>query len=283
MCVICAKEKGVNPPTKEELQKMFNKNPDGAGYMYADGKKVHIVKGFMSFNKFYKHLEKFYKTIDAKDAAIVYHFRITTSGGSTPQNCHPFPVSGSLKDLQKTNFSTDLGVAHNGVIDIRPIPETSDTMTFITTELSKLYKSVPNFLRDENLLEMIESRIDSKLCFLEPNGTITTVGDFTRNTDGTLVSNRHYMNNPYLYIYDNVTNYMTVRLAPVCFSDIDSDSLETLSNMGYDFYSESLMVDADNGIYIYSDYYKDAEFTGLINAEPLDIKEEYFEPYNVLC
>lgn len=284
MCVICAKPIGVKPPTKAKLEAMFNKNPDGAGYMYADGNKVHIVKGFMSFSKFYKNIEKLYKTINPTETSIVYHFRITTSGGSIPQNCHPFPVSDSLKDLQKTNFNTDLGVAHNGVINITPMPETSDIMTFITRELSKLYKSVPNFLRDKNLLEMIESRIESKLCFLEPNGRITTIGDFILDDDATLVSNRYYLNTSkfytYDYVYDNVTDYKVVPLAPVYIEEMDEKTVKTLYDMMYDVYN-NFMTDNEGKIYVYSEYYNDAESTGLVDTT-IDLSDKYFEPCNVL-
>ena len=42
MCVICVSNKGVAQPTNEQIIQMFNKNPDGAGYMYARNGLVYI-------------------------------------------------------------------------------------------------------------------------------------------------------------------------------------------------------------------------------------------------
>ena len=49
MCIIVAKKKGLELPTKEILRNCFNYNSDGAGLMFNDGKQVFIEKGFMDF------------------------------------------------------------------------------------------------------------------------------------------------------------------------------------------------------------------------------------------
>ena len=41
MCVIALSPKGNDLPTEEQIRQMFNKNDDGAGYAWDDGKKVH--------------------------------------------------------------------------------------------------------------------------------------------------------------------------------------------------------------------------------------------------
>ena len=57
MCIIVAKKKGLELPTKERLKNCFNYNSDGAGIMFNDGNQVFIEKGFMDFNSFYSRLE----------------------------------------------------------------------------------------------------------------------------------------------------------------------------------------------------------------------------------
>ena len=64
MCIIVAKPKGQDVPSKEILKQCFTKNPDGAGMMYPvkvkDGKvleiteeggesSIYIDNGFMDF------------------------------------------------------------------------------------------------------------------------------------------------------------------------------------------------------------------------------------------
>ena len=49
MCIIVAKEIGIEMPSMETLERCFQANPDGAGFMWADGKMVHIRKGFMEY------------------------------------------------------------------------------------------------------------------------------------------------------------------------------------------------------------------------------------------
>ena len=47
MCIIVAVPANTPMPTADTIRECFISNPDGAGFMYADGKSVHIRKGFM--------------------------------------------------------------------------------------------------------------------------------------------------------------------------------------------------------------------------------------------
>lgn len=194
MCVIAAKRAGVDFPSDQYIENMWFKNPDGAGFMYAKDGQVYIEKGFMKYLDFTDRIEKLSEEIDLKETAMVLHFRITTSGGTCKENCHPFPISESVGMLKKLTVRTDLGVAHNGIIDINHAKDVSDTQAYIMKQLAPLKKGVPNFLKNEHLLQLIHNAIESRMAFLDGKGGITLVGDFTED-NGVMYSNlsfKHY-------------------------------------------------------------------------------------------
>ena len=198
MCIICAKAKGVDMPSKETITNMWNRNPDGAGFMYAVNGKVKIRKGFMTLDRLFESLEEAEKETSLKETGVVLHFRITTHGGTRPENTHPFAITDSIKRLQMTSVSTDIGVAHNGIISNTPRSKNiSDTMEYIASVLAPLKRSNPSFYRDNNLLDLIQNTIDgSRMCFLNGEGDIVTVGTWVEN-DGLKYSNSSYTGNTY--------------------------------------------------------------------------------------
>ena len=191
MCIIAAKPAGVKMPAEDYMDNMFSRNPDGAGIMWADGGKVHIEKGFMNKVAFNTWLTEFGKTHNLTALPIVMHFRITTHGGTKPENCHPFPITDSEGMLRKLKVTTDVGVAHNGVIDITCKKGMSDTMTYIASQMAPLKRAVPKFYKNKDLLQMIENAIDSKMAILDAKGGITLIGDFVEEA-GIKYSNNSY-------------------------------------------------------------------------------------------
>lgn len=179
-------------PSDERIEDMWYANPDGAGFMYADKGTVHIRKGFMTFDKFMDAIEELRSKYDLTKLALVMHFRITTHGGTKPENCHPFPISDSVGVLSKLTMKTSIGVAHNGIIDITPRKGISDTMEYIASQLAPLSRAVPEFYKNKDLMEMINNAVRSKLAFLTKKGGIYTVGDFYEE-DGVLYSNKNFM------------------------------------------------------------------------------------------
>lgn len=191
MCVIAAKAAGVEMPTEDEIESMWFKNSDGAGLMYAANGKVHIEKGFMKLQEFKDKLAELDKKLDLKSRSVVLHFRITTHGGTSPENTHPFPISDSVGMLKKHKLITTLGVAHNGIINITPRKGISDTMEYIAGQLAPLARAVPDFYKNKDLLQMIANATTSKLAFLDGKGKIVTVGEFYEH-NGVKYSNRSY-------------------------------------------------------------------------------------------
>lgn len=207
MCIIVVKKKGVELPSESIFKNCFYNNDDGAGFMYNYNGKVIIQKGFMTYKDFKDALDNALSVIDnPKDTGMVFHFRITTQGGTNPQNCHPFPVTHEENLLRQTYVTTELGAAHNGIISLtssygsyyyygkqvkNPDSHLSDTQIFIRDYLSTIKKMKSDFYKDKMCLKLVEKLIDSKMCFLDGNGNITTVGSFVTEDD-VLYSNSTY-------------------------------------------------------------------------------------------
>lgn len=192
MCIICAKPANTKMPSSKYIKNMWEGNSDGAGIMWTNNNKVHIKKGFMDFKSFKRFLTKLSKTYDMYKTPLVMHFRITTHGGTKPQNTHPFPVVSNIKKLQALEICTDLGVAHNGTIKIDNPPEISDTMAYISKRLSRIRGENGNFYKKQDMLEKIENEISSKMCFLDNRGNLEFIGHFIED-EGIKYSNTSYL------------------------------------------------------------------------------------------
>ena len=196
MCIIAAKPAGVKMPDSATITRMWYRNSDGAGIMYVKDGKVRIDKGFMKLADFEAHLKKVGQTVNLDETSVVMHFRITTHGGTCPENCHPFPITRSVKALQTLHQSAPIGIAHNGVIPITPRKGISDTMEYIATQLAPLYDMDRNFVKSKPALELVKNAIGSKMAFLTASNEIYLVGDFVEEA-GIKYSNRTF--EPYTY------------------------------------------------------------------------------------
>lgn len=184
MCIIAIKKAGVKFPSDETLRTMWYNNPDGAGFMFLDHGNVTIRKGFMKLSEFMSAIKQARTEVDEIATPFVLHFRITTHGGTKPENCHPFPISDNVELLKKPVFHTNIGVAHNGIIrSVTPRRNISDTMEYIASQMAHMKKIDKRFYRNKNFLALIEQAIDSKMAILANDGSITTIGDFVEDND----------------------------------------------------------------------------------------------------
>lgn len=107
MCVIIIKPRGVEMPPKYELKRAAMHNPHGFGFVSSGG----VYMRTMDFDSFYKEVKKV-----GKDECCIMHLRIATHGSHKMDNCHPFKKG-------------DIYFAHNGVLDIRPHGDMTDSET----------------------------------------------------------------------------------------------------------------------------------------------------------
>lgn len=208
MCIIAIKPAGIEMPAIATIENMWYNNPDGAGFMYAKDGAVHIEKGFMKLKSLKSALKKLEKNIDTTNTPLVMHFRITTSGGTSPENCHPFPVSEKLPLLQMKKSKAPLAVAHNGIIDIKlSQKDISDTMEYIISQLAPLYQLKKDFYKHEAGKKLVYNAIKSKMAIMDGNGYIATIGDFVAGEDGLLYSNNSYKARTTYYKWDFWEDY----------------------------------------------------------------------------
>ena len=110
MCCILYIPKGVETPSKEELQSVYIFNRHGCGFADSDGNHCKTL----SFDRFYKALQKRKTT-----AHCIIHFRLATHGSISAKNCHPF-----------FDKETGLVFAHNGVLPIESTNDMTDSEIF---------------------------------------------------------------------------------------------------------------------------------------------------------
>ena len=203
MCIIAIKQAGINMPAMKTIENCWYNNRDGAGFMYAKDGNVYIEKGFMTLKDFKAALKQLEKTIDVVNTPIILHFRITTHGGTSPGNTHPFPVTEKLPLLQMTKLKAPLAVAHNGIINIKPSKKNvSDTMEYIISQLAPLYQLKKDFYKQPAGKKLIYNFTKSKMAFLDGAGRIETVGDFITGEDGLMYSNNSYKARTIYYNWD---------------------------------------------------------------------------------
>ena len=209
MCIIAVKPIGEELMERRILENCFNYNSDGMGFMWNEDGEVHISKGYMNFEEGYRVLKELDRRINLKERGLVIHFRIATSGNVDMGACHPFAISNSDKTLRTLELTTDIGVAHNGIISAYIPPKNSilsDTQLFIKDYLYNIKEEIPNFLTNSNILFAIEKVVGSKLAFLDGEGNVTTVGKFIEE-DNYLFSNETYLDLTDLYKSWNTSYY----------------------------------------------------------------------------
>lgn len=211
MCIIVAKEKGIELPMMEVFKRCFTANPDGAGIMYANEGEVHIRKGFMEYEAFEKELNALKEKLgDLTDVAMAFHFRISTAGNVDGGNCHPYPIVDNEAIMRRHSYDTDLGFMHNGILSAWTPPKGSvinDSMTF-ARDCASLLKDAYGYsmLEDPRVYRLVDKeRETSRFCFLDKDGNMTLFGSWEEDYNGVMFSNTSYL--PYAERYGYYGGY----------------------------------------------------------------------------
>jgi len=108
MCVIAVSVKGKKF-SKEDLKRMWNANPHGAGLAWIDGSQVNVIKGLMTFDCLLEAYE------NVPEGAIhALHFRLRSAGEILPQLTHPFRIDAI--DKQELRYTARQVLFHNGTV-----------------------------------------------------------------------------------------------------------------------------------------------------------------------
>lgn len=213
MCIIVVKDKHNPLPKASYLENCFDNNPDGAGFMYTKRNKVVIDKGYMTYKSFMKQYDKLCRKFNNfKNKSLIIHFRIGTAGSNSKKNTHPYPITDNISKLHAKYIRTDLGMAHNGIIqEYNPTRkekrlDINDTQNFIIKYVYPLYSHYKDFYKNQYITSGLEDITGSRLAFLDKNDIITLVGEFEKDEDGIKYSNDGFKSNWYTRYYLSNTN-----------------------------------------------------------------------------
>lgn len=182
MCIIAIKPSGAELPSAETIKRMFTVNPQGAGFMYSYKGRVEIRKGFMTLESFTQALHNVYDRL-GKNTPIVMHFRITTHGGTCPENTHPFPLSKNIADMKRTSCNANIGIAHNGIINIKTRDSSVvDTQEYIASVMYPIYRRNHRFYKTQRILNGIRDTINgSRMAILTGDGKVIRIGTWVQD------------------------------------------------------------------------------------------------------
>jgi len=198
MCLIIVKPEGKAMPPDNYILNAYNNNPDGFGIAWREQgmSKVAIQKGIMSIAGVYDLLDSIKNPVSK---TIVMHFRLATEGKVSPENCHPFPISNKVSELQALEIESKYAIAHNGIILAFNSKrwgtqayggnwnkDLSDTQEFIIDYLAGMGKALFN----PKVMELIHDYTESKFVILSQSHT-QFIGDFEEE-DGLYYSNTSY-------------------------------------------------------------------------------------------
>ena len=173
MCVIIVKPRGIQMPSESILRAAYNVNSDGCGFV-----SENDYFKTLNYSQFITRLRKC-----NTDENVIIHFRLATHGSVKVSNCHPFINKG-------------LFFAHNGILDIKPTGDTTDSETalrkYIRPACDRHGFGTPLF--NEICREIAGY---SKFAMMQ-NGEICLTGNYA-DIDGVLYSNlrfyNHFLNN----------------------------------------------------------------------------------------
>lgn len=173
MCVIIVCPKGVDLPSKNILDKARSFNRDGFGFVSESD-----YFRTMDFNAFYKRLKR-----RNKNENLIIHMRYATHGSVKVENCHPF-------------YDNGVYFAHNGILNVGPIKDMTDSETAFKTEISD-YMAMYGYNSDSFDDSCRELAGGSKFAFMN-DGKIKLIGTYYE-VDGVYYSNLRFM----MQLYDN--------------------------------------------------------------------------------
>lgn len=186
MCVIAYKAKEKKFPTEKRVREMWTANPDGAGVMWRDNNtnKIHFVKGFMRLKKLEQWIKENREWLEEVECAL--HFRITTHGGTSQGNTHPFVCDNDV-DPHLLQGEADYVMMHNGVLPI--VPSRADI-----SDSGELALRIGAYANPMDIMDILDPFVKgNRILVMGKEGTMTYGDNFvTVGDDGILYSNDNF-------------------------------------------------------------------------------------------
>lgn len=170
MCIIICKPEGVKMPPMAIIARCAALNPHGFGFATKD--RIYKTLSFEDFKREIKTIRK--------DETAILHFRYATHGSIKASNCHPF-----------RDDKTGVSFAHNGVLNITPIGDMTDSETAFRTRIVPTIKDC-GFDSDEFIKANHDIIGGSRFAYIDKDGDYRLYGAFT-HYKGCWYSNRNFM------------------------------------------------------------------------------------------
>lgn len=170
MCIIICKPEGVKMPPMAIIARCAALNPHGFGFATKD--RIYKTLSFEDFKREIKTIRK--------DETAILHFRYATHGSIKASNCHPF-----------RDDKTGVSFAHNGILNITPIGDMTDSETAFRTRIVPTIKE-HGFDSDEFIKANHDIIGGSRFAYIDKDGDYRLYGAFT-HYKGCWYSNRNFM------------------------------------------------------------------------------------------
>ena len=157
-------------PPKAILDRCARLNPHGFGFATKD----RVFKT-LDYNEFRRDVAK----IDSLETVIL-HFRYATHGSIKLENCHPF-----------RDEKTGVSFAHNGILDIKPIDDMTDSETAFRTRIVPALREC-GFQSSRFISENYQIIGGSRFAYIDNRGEYRLYGTFTQYR-GCWYSNRNFL------------------------------------------------------------------------------------------
>lgn len=170
MCIIIVRPEGVKMPPMAIIARCAALNPHGFGFATKD--RIYKTLSFEDFKREIKTIRK--------DETAILHFRYATHGSIKTSNCHPF-----------RDDKTGVSFAHNGILNITPIGDMTDSETAFRTRIVPTIKE-HGFDSDEFIKANHDIIGGSRFAYIDKDGDYRLYGAFT-HYKGCWYSNRNFM------------------------------------------------------------------------------------------
>lgn len=177
MCIIIVKPSGTKMPSDDTLMTCFENNPHGAGVSYSSRDGVVFIKGLMTYDAFKNVINGI---SNKTDRDIVMHFRITTSGGTRPDMCHPFNIGNMISP-----HKSDCVLHHNGILFNPMTKWYSDTAIFAWMLRKNFDKAINLYMKKYSMTNRFAIHL--------PTGVVTLGSGWIEDKDGCTYSNESYI------------------------------------------------------------------------------------------
>ena len=196
MCVIAYKPKNVRWMDKSDMKDCWIENPHGAGVMWRDEESntIRFKKGFMKYDELEKWCDENMSWLENTECAL--HFRITTHGGTSEGNCHPF-VCDCEADPHQLEGEAKYVMMHNGMLDITPrAKDISDS--------AELALRVGEYENPQHVMSIFgEMLLGNRIIVMGPESTQFYGEEFVKPIDnGWLYSNDHFAVAPTVFSWE---------------------------------------------------------------------------------